>query len=126
MGRWYRHVICQLGLQHAAASPLFAEKTAADDCFVRTTDCGCKIDCGGVACNASLGNDPAASFGSFHEASMRLEEFYDRALAVQVNRWAGPDLSLFGYLPWLPGEPLRFKRYMHAARRGYMTRVSRV
>ena len=115
MGRWYRHVICQLGLQHAAASPLegMGLKAAPDSCFVRTTDCGCEIECGGAACNASLGNDPTASFGSFHEASTRLEEFYDRALAMQVNRWAGADLRLFGYLPWLPGEPVRFAgRYM--------------
>ena len=56
-----------------------------------------------VACNANLAPGVNATFGSFHEATAKLSDYYDEQLARQVNKWANRDLRLFGYAPWRPG-----------------------
>lgn len=130
MGHWYRSVVCQLALQQAVqfnlpspklmTAPCGADgsrdrhqdrRLAPSCCFVRTTDCGCRIDCRGTSrCNASrAGTHATASFGSLNAASDAglLEKYYDRELAERVNAWARADLEAFGYLPWLPGQKLQ-------------------
>ena len=121
IGHWYREVICSLGLQQAASSRLHLEAWTAPCssppcCFVRTTDCGCELQCSGVRCNASrVGTHAEASFGSFNAASdaANLEQHYDHSLAQLVNAWAHADLRDFGYMPWLPGQTIAHRLHHH-------------
>lgn len=114
LGHWYREIICKLRMAGAvsAENPYWSTNYNDTDnlsttCFVRTHDCGCEIDCGGHRCNAShVSTQPDASFGSFNQATERLEDFYNDDLAQRVNTWAAPDLRAFGYRPWRPGQPV--------------------
>lgn len=40
----------------------------------------------------------------------RANRAYTRELAIRVNRWSTPDLTLFHYAPWMPGEEVRWWR----------------
>ena len=125
MGFWYRQIICMLSLQQAHHAESFRSEwrapcIQAPCCFVRTQDCGCKLNCDGGkgSCNAIMpGLHPEASFGSFQRSnqsrSSRLEDWYDDDLADRVNRWAEMDYKRFGYLPWRPGQQLQ-ERIMHS------------
>lgn len=120
MGHWYREVVCALDMHSAVSAENIywrnhyavsesqlssAEYRRSVHCFVTTQDCGCELTCHGRRCNAShVGTAPGASFGTFQNASERLEDYYDEDLAQRVNEWAAPDLAEFGYRPWRPGQ----------------------
>lgn len=40
----------------------------------------------------------------------RANRAYTSELATRVNRWSAPDLTLFHYAPWMPGEAVRWRR----------------
>lgn len=121
MGQWYRTIVCALRLEGAVSGGwrLFNRWTAGinrtregeQDCFVRTHDCGCKIDCDGATCNAADGlrGEGSRHIGlsaSFTGAATALEQHYDLATAEAVNTWAAQDLAMLGYRRWRPGTPL--------------------
>lgn len=110
IGRWFRRVVCMLGLQSAVSRPwplegklLVVGNSSAPGCFVSTLDCGCELTCGGTRCNASVGVYDEAVHSSFRNAKAELDRYYDLALARAVNAWAADDLKTFGYSPWWPG-----------------------
>ena len=113
IGRWYREVVCRLGLQEVVSSSTDfgnAHKNATLPCFLKTRDCGCTVNCGGSSCNEShAGTFPDADFGTFNNATAAIEEYYTDELAQMVNDWARADLVAFGYKPWLPGQDIEVK-----------------
>jgi hypothetical protein len=116
IGSWYREIVCLLGLQQAASRPFeltefrkAEKKIIPQECFLRTQDCGCAINCGGVTCNQNSAGPNAGvlPFSTYHAASQRLEEFYDPRSTQQVNTWAAEDLRIFGYKAWRgPHSPI--------------------
>ena len=117
---WYREFVCSLSLSAAVASgwtqwastQASEARKGSDTCFVKTSDCGCRVDCAGTICNGSPAGRHAsasrklATHGTFNNATALMDKYYDRYLATLVNVWAKPDLTLFGYRPWFPGRSL--------------------
>ena len=110
IGRWYREVVCRLGLQEVVTNGTNFErpgKNLTPPCFLKTRDCGCTVNCGGSRCNEShAGTFPDADFGTFNNATAAIEEYYTDELAQMMNDWARADLVAFGYKPWLPGQDI--------------------
>ena len=112
LGRWFRWAVCSLHLQDAMQASYWrsawtAPCSSPPCCFVRTSDCGCKLDCASASCGSKLAPvGVAAAFGTFNNASEHLEKYYDHHLAQQVNTWAHRDLKAFHYTPWLPGRDI--------------------
>ena len=117
---WYREFVCSLSLSAAvatgwtqwASTQASEARKSSDTCFVKTPDCGCRVDCAGANCNGSPAGRHAsvsrklATHGTFNNATALMDKYYDRHLAALVNVWAKPDLALFGYRPWFPGRSL--------------------
>ena len=117
MGRWYRDVVCTLGMSavvsaeniywrnhYNASNVSSSEYKTSVQCFVKTQDCGCELHChGSHRCNSKLAKTPRAEFGTFIQASDVLEHYYTEDLAQRVNMWARADLDEFGYVPWRRG-----------------------
>jgi hypothetical protein len=103
IGRWYREVVCRLGLVEAVSDGF-------PDCFLKTRDCGCTVTCGGPSCNESHFGTYAGvtEFTSYHfrNATEQIEEYYTHETAQLVNVWASADLAAFRYKPWLPGQDI--------------------
>ena len=117
---WYREFVCSLSLSAAvatgwtqwASTQASEARKGSDTCFVKTPDCGCRVDCAGANCNGSPAGRHAsvsrklATHGTFNNATALMDKYYDRHLAALVNVWAKADLALFGYRPWFPGRSL--------------------
>ena len=118
IGHWYRGVACQLGLGKVVSTPspywsqsflggnlTSALASPANQCFVRTRDCGCELHCEphGRCGTSPYGSVGDAKFATFNDARSQLEQYYNAETADQLNHWAASDIREFGYLPWRPG-----------------------
>ena len=120
LDHWYREFVCALSLSPAVASGWTqwasthdsAQDGGTQQCFVKTSDCGCQVDCGGAECNGSPSGQRTSisrklpALRTFNNATALMDRYYDRHLAAQANWWAKNDLAMFGYRPWYPGRPL--------------------